>query len=321
MKKWIIALLLCACITNAYGENNRLLIQDLDLKVNISLEQEIHRIGKDIYLYVEVINQSGDVVKFMISPYKLNNIKIMINNLQNGEFLEERYSKVVEDNKLHEKRPEFFEFYETVLYSDEIYKFKINLPEYFEFKDRGRYKITLHYDTFPEDTKPHKKFISNSLYLVLKEPILVEDYKELIMYLKKKEEERVYIPEGTIKFMLDAYRQGNWEHYFLYLDLDTVILRYDKFKDKYNKASNVMKKEIIEEFKEWAKNRKEKVIEEYKILTVDHSYEKKTCVVTCKVKYKKPALYRTYFYEYSLHQEGIKWILDDIDVISYSKER
>jgi len=79
--------------------------------------------------------------------------------------------------------------------------------------------------------------------------------------------------------------------------------------------------EIIEEFKEWVKNRKEKVIGEYKILTVDHSYEKKTCIVTCKVKYKKPTLYRTYFYIYNLHQEGIKWILDDIDVINYSKEK
>ncbi len=182
-------------------------------------------------------------------------------------------------------------------------------------------KVNLNYDPFPEDTKPHKKFISNSLHLILKEPVIVEDTKELFMYLKKREEERQYTPEGTITFMLDSYMKGNWDHYFLYQNLDTVIFKYDQFKDKYSKASKVMKKKTISDFREWVKNRKEKKIEEYKILNVDHSYEKNTSVVTCKIKYKKPALYRTYFYKYLLRQEGIKWIVDDIDVISYSKER
>jgi len=319
----LILFILVFCVIYAHAEESRLLVQDLDLKVYISLDHEIYRIDKDIYLFIEVMNRSSGPVQFITSPYKLNNVKMEIKNLQTGELVEEKYSKIMKDNDMKNLRPELFNFNKTTLYPDEILKFKINLPEYYIFSQPGQYKITVHYDPFPDNAAPHTILPSNSLYLILKESQLDEDYKDLMNYLKKKEEEKSYTPEEALKFILDTYMQENWKNHFLYINLDSIIKRYDEFKDRYKNASMPLKKEIIEDFKEWWKKRQDMKIDYYKILKVNKIYEEdnNTCQIECKVKYKMPAIYRTYYYIYTLKQKGIKWFLEDIQVKSYSKEK
>ncbi len=321
MKRYIIALLILACITGINAQDNRLLIKDLDLKAYISLDKENYRLGEDIYLSVEIINQSSDYVEFDTSAYKLNNSKLLVRNLQTGELLEEKYSKIIKDNKLKASRPELFKLNKTALYTDEILKFKLNLPEYFEFNEMGRYKVFIEFDPFPANSKKHKIHISNPIYLILKDRLMDEEYKELVNYLKETEEKKRYTPNGAIDFMLESYKNGDWENYFRYQDLDKIILQYHQFRDKYQKASSIMKKKIIGDFKKWVMEREEKEIKEYEILNIDHSYKDKTSVVKCRITYKKPALYRSYIYEFNLYQNGIKWwTVNDISVITYSKK-
>ncbi len=323
MKRYIIALLILAWITGINAQDNRLLIKDLDLKVYISLDRENYRIGEDIYLSVEIINQSSDYVEFDTSAYKLNNTKLFVGNLQTGELLEEKYSKIVEDNKLEKSRPELFKLNKTALYTDEILKFKLNLPEYFEFEEMGRYKVYIEFDPFPASSKKHK-IQSNPIFLILKDRLMEEVLKVQIKKLKETEDKKRYTPKGAIDFMLESYKNGDWENYFMYQNLDKIILQYNQFKNKYQRASRIMKKKIIEDFKKWIIKREDKEIDEnekYEILNIDHSYKEKTAVVKCRITYKKPALYRTYIYEYHLYQDGVKWIINDIGVITYSKKR
>ncbi|MBU1077792.1 MAG: hypothetical protein KKH98_10900 [Spirochaetes bacterium] len=296
-------------------------VNDLELKAFLSLDREQYRIEEDIYLNVEVMNTSEDPVSFYVSPYKLNNVKLYILNLQNGLILDEKYSRILENNDLKKEKPELFEYTTKTLYPDEVYKFRINLPEYFDLPEPGRYKVKLEFDPFANSTLPHKIMISNPLFFVLKDSIKDEAFNNMILSLKKIEEEKTYTPQGTIEFMLNAYQKGNWDGYFLYQDLNAVIMQYDKFRDRYLKASTVMKQKIISEFKEWIMSRPEKEIEKYDILDVYHSLTDKSSVVKCKVTYKSPALFKTYIYKYKLIQKGVKWIVVDIDVQTYSKEK
>lgn len=322
MKNILSYILIIFCfITYINAQDNRLLIQDLDLKAYISLDREEYRIGDDIYLNVEIINQSSEPVKFYTSPYKLNNIKIYILNLQQGDILEEKYSEIIKRNELKKDKPELFQFQEKTLYPDEVLKFRINLPEYFKFTDNGRYKIKIEFDPFANTTSAHKIHISNPLFLILKKRQSDETLDEIIQELKKFEEKKRYTPEGTIEFMLNSYKKGEWDGYFLYQDLDKLILQYDRFRDRYIKASKVMKKKIIDEFKTWLINRKNRKIDYFEILDVFHSYKDKKSVVKCKVKYKAPALYKTFIYNYQLKQQAHKWIVKNVDVLTYSKER
>ena len=90
-----------------------------------------------------------------------------------------------------------------------------------------------------------------------------------------------------------------------YFDKIFVINLYDKVK-RWNKVQRQFK------------NRK---IDTYEILDVYHSYKNKSSIVKCRVKYRAPAVYKTYIYKYKLLQKGIKWIIVDIDVHTYSKKR
>jgi len=302
------------------GESN-ILSKNINLKVYISFTQDIFRINDDINLYIEVYNLSDEPVTFKVSHYKLNNIKITVYNLQNGEIMEMRPERLKYDKELKTFKPEQFTLNVKTLYPDEIYKFKINLTEYFDFKKPGKYKIKINFDPFPNIKYPHKVFISNPVTIELKEPLIVETYKKLIQELKEKEEQTLRDPKSTIEFMLNAYMQKDWKNYFLYQNLDTIILKYNQFKNKYLKASPAMKKEIISEFKNWIINRKNREMEEYQIKNVNHSYTEKKAVVECLIKFKKPATFRSFLYKFYLHQQGIKWIVDDLDVIVYYKTK
>ncbi len=329
MKKIIIfvAALICIFELNfVHAYDNRLEIKDLDLKTYISFDNEQYRMGDEIclndeiYLNIEVINKSEDVVKFYTSPYKLNNIKLLILDLNKGELLEEKYTKIIEDNDLKKEKPELFKFKETALYNDEILKYRINLADYFNFS-RGRFRVKVEFDPFPATTLAHKSIISKPVVLKIIDSLGDSEFKRMISELKEKEEKKTYTPEGTIRCMLDAYKKGDWDMYFLYQNLDSIIFQYDVFREKYRKSSRSMKTKIISEFKDYIINRRDKQIDNYEIIDVYHNHKNKQSVIKCKIKYKEPALYKTYIYSYKLKQKGVKWILIDFDVITYLKKK
>lgn len=319
MKKHIILIFIIFLMNILHAEN--LFVQNFDLKVNISFEKEKYRIGEDIFLNVEVINNQDDAVKFYTSPYKLNNIKIQILNLKQGEVVEEKYSKILEINNLKQDKPELFIFNNRTLYPDEVLKYKINLPDYFDFLEDGRYKIQIQFDPFPNVKTEHKIFLSNYVYLLLDKSIVDQGYQNIIMELKQKEEKKFYLPQETIEFMLKAYMHKDWDDYFLYQDLNKVIMQYEQFSKRYVQASDIMKQQIIEEYKNWVMTQKNKEIEDYQLLDVFQSYEKDKSIVKCKVRYKKPAFNRTFYYQYTLYRDGNKWKVDEIEVLNYSKEK
>ncbi|MDD5065554.1 MAG: hypothetical protein PHF84_00770 [bacterium] len=303
----------------AYGQ--ALAIKDLGLKVKISLDREKYRIAEETFLNVEINNEENDAVHFYTSPYKLNNCKIEVLNLQQGEALEERYSKLVEKNNLKQEKPELFMNRETALYPDEVLKFKMNLQEYFEFPEPGRYKIQVVFDPFPGETQEHTVYLSNPLYLILDKSAVQKEYDDIVDRLKSLEDAKVYAPDSTIQYILDAYKRKDWNNYFLYQKLPNLILRYDPFKAQYLNASENMKGKVIADFKQWVMNQKEREIDQYEILEVFHAVKENKATVKCKVKYTKYSDFNTFYYLYTLRREGTKWFLEDVDVLSYSKEK
>lgn len=303
------------------AQENRVLNQNLNLKVNISFDRERYRIGEATELNIEISNLHDDVVLFYTSPYKLNNFKIKILDLQQGEELEEQYSKLVELNNLKQEKPELFILKETRLYPDEILKVKIDLQEYFEFKKPGRYKIEVEFNPFPYQDNDRYLLISHPVYLQLDKSRIQRDYDDIVEKLRSIEEAKSYSPDGTIQFMLEAYQRKDWNDYFLYQNLRTILLQYEPFKSRFMRSSENRREKIIEEFKNWMINQKNKELENYQILEFNQSNVENKSYVKCKIKYRKPAEFNTYYYQYTLHKEGIKWIVDDVEVLSYSKEK
>ncbi len=283
----------------------------LPVKVYISISDNIYHINDNIYLNIEVINKSSEPITFIKSDNKLENFKIYLLNLKNASLVPQ---KILYENIKYLKNREF------TLFPDEIYKVRINLQDIFTIKEEGRYRIKVEFDPYPSYKESHTLYLSNPLYINIKPAIKELKEKFIIEKLRKEEEMKSYTPEGAIKFMLDAARIRNWNNYFLYQNLGSIILKYDNFRDRYLKASDVMKKGVIEEFKEYIKNRKDRYIESYKILGVNIDYQNNKSVVKCRITYLPPAVRRNFIYLFYLKKEKNKWILYDLEALTYLKE-
>lgn len=312
--KYSIVLLLLPLILSA---REPVYIKDLPVEVYISFDKPSYRLDEDISLKIELKNRGPDKILIYLSAYKFENFTINILNLKNASSVP---LKKIDISSLKRAEPEIFIPREIHLYPDEIYKVQIDIEDYFELKEPGRYKITVEFNPYPMQKDSDIKFISNPVYLILEPSLKQQIEAEIIREIKEREERKVYTPEGMIRFMLDSKIRGDAENYFLYQNLGTIILKYARFKDRYLNASETMKKEIIEEFKKWLMSQKEMQIEEYKILEVHQSFEKQTATVKCKIRYKPPSIFRTYIYEFYLIKKGIKWILNDFEVLAYLKD-
>lgn len=315
----ILSFLLIGIVLSA--DENRLLVRDHDLKAVISFDREKYRIGEETVMNVEILNLENEAVNFYTSPYKLNNIRINLLDLQKGETLEEKYSRLVEISRMKEEKPELFRTEQKRLYPDEVLKFRIDLQEYFEFAEPGRYKVRVEFDPFPGMPEEHRVIISNPVYLRLEKSPARKEVDDLIHELSKIEEAKSYTPDGTVRFMLDAYGRKDWANYFLYQDLSTLILQYAPFRQRFLTASESLRAGITAEFKNWFMNQKNRDLENYTVLEFSQSNEENRASVRCRVKYKKPAEFNTFYYLYWLRREGVKWIVYDVEVISYSKEK
>ncbi len=283
----------------------------LPIKIFISIADNIYRTDDDIILNIEVNNLSSEPISFYKSDNKLNNFRINILNLNNASLLD---MKDISYSDAFNKR-------EFTLFPDEVYKVKLNLKDYFQFPKEGRYKIKVEFDPYLNKSIIYTKYISNPIYLNLKPSLRKEQEDQYIADLIKKEKEKTYTPEETIKAMLDARKKHDWKNYFRYQNLNKIILQNDIFKKKFLNASNAMKKKLIKAYKNYIKARKDYEIESYEITLVTHSYTRHESTVECTIFYKKPAIYRAYSYIFKLKQKGNKWIIDDYDTKSYIKRK
>lgn len=295
-------------------------IKELPVKVYISFDKPYYAMDEEIPLNIEVQNKGNESILLYLEAFKLDNFDIKILNLKDASPVQ-RDDTYIEE--LKSSSPELFHPRSFQLYPDEIYKVEVDINKEFKFKEDGRYKIIVEFKPYPMKGGEDIKFVSNPIYLDLKPSEQMRKEQEIIEQINKREEEKVYTPEGTIQFMLDSKIRGDFVNYYRYQNLDKIIQKYDEFKNLYNDASLNMKEDIIEKFKKWDMNRKDRKIPSiagYKILDVYQSFEKDEATVKCQITYKKPAIFPTYIYQFYLKRQGKKWIVDDFDVINYVKK-
>ncbi len=295
-------------------------IKELPVKVYISFDKPYYAMDEEIPLNIEVQNKGNESILLYLEAFKLDNFDIKILNLKDASPVQ-RDDTYIEE--LKSSSPELFHPRSFQLYPDEIYKVEVDINKEFKFKEDGRYKIIVEFKPYPMKGGEDIKFVSNPIYLDLKPSEQMRIEQEIIEQINKREEEKVYTPEGTIQFMLDSKIRGDFVNYYRYQNLDKIIQKYDEFKNLYNDASLNMKEDIIEKFKKWDMNRKDRKIPSiagYKILDVYQSFEKDEATVKCQITYKKPAIFPTYIYQFYLKRQGKKWIVDDFDVINYVKK-
>jgi hypothetical protein len=246
VQKLIFQLLFILFISTIFAEESRISQDSLILKIELSTPK-IFKQNDNIYLDIKLINNSPSPVSTFISDDKKYCFDFQILTMQNQEI---EHSK---DYITSFHRVQTIFKSKIDLEPNQGYSYKISLNDYFEMDKTGQFYIKGFY--YPElknsDNKDQKTLMSNQLTINIKP----KDLEEKFISEKKSVEEEKRLnaekraPDEIIEYMLNARMNKEWEKYFLYLDLEKLILTNNLFKNNFLKADSEKQKELIAQFK------------------------------------------------------------------------
>lgn len=278
--------------------------------------KQIYYMGQPIIVEIEVANQSYEPFLFITSYKKEFTFDFEITSTTNRKI---PHSKNYIINR-HQFETVLND--EITLKKDEIYGVRINISEWFDFENPGEYIIKgVFYPSLA--VNPEIKIYSfNQLHLTLRPP-----YREEIRKKEREQEiERLKAeslpPYETVRVMLNALMNRDFEKYFLYIKFDKFIMQFSNARKKYLAAKDVNKPDVIEKFKEYLKGENEMESIPYsETIPADFEIEKTIIekrdariLVTEEFKYKN--LIEKKQYTYYLHKYGDKWLLESYTVVN-----
>lgn len=310
MKKTIL-FILCALFTiSAYSQ---------PISVNIEFTHpRIFRMNEDIYIDVKLSNKEETPYSSLMAQDKRYSFDFELTSLQNKQ---QKHSAEY-SNFFNRVQPVFHSV--VRLDENEGYTYRVLLNDYFDMNITGQYILRCIY--YPEmklgKTCNEQIIKSNSITLnirptdsderIIQEQIAAEHEKFLVMERKA--------PDEVVDYMLRARINGEWEKFFLYIDLDKMICSDITFGKRYKKADSDKQQEILKEYKEYLK--KDKINEisylPCKFEIIKTEYTAGSGKVDAFVMFKEHDYIDKKYYTYYLKKQDDKWKITNYTVSNTS---
>lgn len=289
--------------------------ESLLMKIEL-VTPKIFRQNEDVFIDVKLFNRSESPVSTLISDDKKYCFDFQIYSMQNQP-LEHKEEYIVSFHKVKA-------IFKTKINIDpyEGYTYRARLNDYFNLDITGQYYIKgIYYPELKTSNSKSASISSNRLALNVR-PQDIDD-KYVVERKFVEEEKRLNAekksPDEVIKYMLEARMKNEWEKYFLYLDLDKLILGNNKFKDSYLKKDVERQKEIISRYKEYLKK---DTIEDISFLPhgfeiIKTEYSQGKGKVDAIVDFKYIDYIERKYYTFFLNKKGDVWYVYDYEVMNY----
>ncbi len=278
-------------------------------------EPSIYRVGDTIFIDVKIVNNQPDDKAVLIAQDKRYSFDFEILTMQ---------------NKKINHSPSYSNFFNRVqpifnsmvrLSQKEGFTYRVCLNDYYDIDFTGQYYIRCNFypelKLSPDDSKAIKsnyltinirpKDLSDSF---VSEKIAVEEEKKL--FAEKK------APDEVIDYMLKARINNEWEKYFLYLDLDSLILMNTNFASRYRKSDSEAQIELKEEYKKYLKQNTIDDISyqpvSFKIVKTEYSAGDGK--VEAILKFKQFDFVEDKYYTFFLKKRDNKWFVTSYKVLN-----
>lgn len=268
-------------------------------------ERRIYTVDTPVVLQINLKNESADPYLFELAGNKLFNLKLEVTNLYNEaipaseEYIRERGSnQQVYYRELRLLPGEEFSFY------SELSSF-VNVPE------PGIYFVKA-------DFMPHlgqqSSLSSNTLTLYI-QPSGAENPTgtERIAFEKRQVLRREQLPpDRIVSYTIHARQKEEWEKFFLYLDVEQLLLQNSLQAARYRNSSEEERVKMVTTYRELLEN---EVVDEdillrpsdFRILKTEYTPEKAEVLV--EVDFSYPGFTETRRYVYYLHRPEGYWII------------
>jgi hypothetical protein len=239
LKKLLFILTVLFCISAAV-----LPAQDgLNLSIRFN-DKKIYDTESDVYIKVSIQNNTAKPISFKLADKKIFNMDFSVRSTDNISLGSSEYFMIERSSN------------KTVFFKDlsinpgEEISFIENLKNYINIEKSGVYVIDAVF--FPElfTGLNDKKIKSNTLSLAVRPPMGLPDYKLTTDEMTKEQLRKEALPpDKVVEYTITARQRSQWTKFFLYIDLDELILRTPEKKRIFQLASHEDRIKMISDYK------------------------------------------------------------------------
>lgn len=274
-------------------------------------EKQIYTPATPIELQLSVRNESPDPFLFELAADKVFNLELNVTNLYNETLpASEKYIRERSSNQQVYYR-------EIRLLPGEKFSFFVEASDFVRLNTPGIYFIQADFSPHLENSS---SLSSNTLTLHVQPSMDSEsDYRsEVVASTRQVLQKHQLPPDQVVDYMLSARQNNEWEKFFLYLDVEQLMLQNPLKKATYRRSSEREQMRMVEEYREMLKN---EMVDtdillkpiEYRVLKTEYTPEEATVLVDQEFKYPNFTEKRRYMYY--LHRPEGYWGIYNYQVL------
>jgi hypothetical protein len=206
--------------------------------------------GSDVEIKVTIANDSGSTYRFKLADNRLYSIDFDVRTMTNTEVL--RSQKFT--TQMNSNQPAFFR--DVSIDPGEAYSFTETLADFRDITDPGMYVVTARF--FPSlnpdmgaTGKQPASLTSNRLTLSVRPSAqgLAAVQEKIDQQTGEVLSREALPPDQVVAFTIQARQHGNWNRFFLYLDVPSLIKRDPARARRFLRMSETDQQAFIQKFK------------------------------------------------------------------------
>ncbi|MBN2536439.1 MAG: hypothetical protein JXB88_26380 [Spirochaetales bacterium] len=237
-------LLLCLLTVSIpfYGTES----DDITLTISFYQKKIYYLAQSDIFINISLTNNSSQTYRFKAATNKFFNLDFEVKTITNL-VLDHAETFITQRNE-----PEKHVFFREVsLEPGEEYGFVVELNDFAAFENAGIYTVQAIF--YPELLKHEGSagIRSNKLTLSLRPPVVLKEMQAVIdAETGETLKPQPLPPDEVVAYMLHARQRSQWEKFFLYIDLESLLLQNPSRAARYKKLSHEGREEMLLKFRE-----------------------------------------------------------------------
>ncbi len=215
-------------------------------------DKTIYTPDSDIMIKLTISNDSGNPYRFRLADNRIYSVDFDVRSMTNVQ--PPRSQKFT--TQINANQPAFFR--EVSIDPGEEYSFSENLSDYYRISDPGMYVVTasfypeLHTQVGMSQASPSDVIDSNRLTLSVQPSVqgvaaIRQQINEQTGEVLSRE---ALPPDQVVSFTLQARQKGDWNRFFLYLDIPSLIKREPQRARSFLRMSEADQQAYIQKFKD-----------------------------------------------------------------------
>jgi hypothetical protein len=286
----------------------------LSMKIELA-NPRVYKVDDEILIDIKIFNMNDKELSTLMAADKRYSFDFTMVTMQNRK-IEHSRDYIV---SFHRVKPVFNS--QLRLSPHEGYTYQVRLNDYFDIDTSGQFFVSGHfYPDLKLNNHGSGAVESNVLSLNIRPAGIEENY---IKERREVEEEKHYMvtrrpPDEVVAFTLDARMKHAWEKFFLYLDLEKLILTNSNFRDKYVTGDTGEQVELIDQYKQKLKmdtiDQISFLPHRYEIIKTEYMQGEGKVDVLISFKYLDYVEEK--YYTYFLHKKGNIWYIHNYEVMN-----